>query len=366
MKGRTDYSFNTFKNLCCLVLVLVCEKGFSGPADSLKFKIGVLPSAFYSPETRLGMGGVIYSHFRLKKNDSVTKRTSTQSYLSYTQNKQFSIENDYQIWAQKNALYFSGSFDYKIFPELFYGIGNDTKEQENIMMSYHAIRIQSKNFYRLMPFTYAGLVFNYRHIYNQDIALKSTPSMELYGTMGFEAKGVGAALMIDDRDNQLNPGKGMFAEVVYMDYKNMIDNKNMFTSLTIDVRKYFTLWDKLIWNGNIYFASNRGEVPYLMLAELGGARFLRGYYRGRFRDNNMIVIQQEFRMPVYKIIGVAVFGGFGNVSKSLPELRTNQMHYSYGLGLRIKVNKKENTNVRIDYGITKDSQGIYVVFAEAF
>jgi hypothetical protein len=34
--------------------------------------------------------------------------------------------------------------------------------------------------------------------------------------------------------------------------------------------------------------------------------------------------------------------------------------------LRIKVDKKNNANFRIDYGMTKDSQGLYIVFAEAF
>jgi hemolysin activation/secretion protein len=80
----------------------------------------------------------------------------------------------------------------------------------------------------------------------------------------------------------------------------------------------------------------------------------------------MVVIQQEFRMPVYKMFGLAVFGGIGSVAKSVNQFKTNAVHYSYGCGLRIRVNKKENTNVRIDYGFTKDARGLYIVFAEAF
>jgi hemolysin activation/secretion protein len=103
-----------------------------------------------------------------------------------------------------------------------------------------------------------------------------------------------------------------------------------------------------------------------MLASIGGPRFLRGYYRGRFRDKNMMVLQQEFRMPIYKRLGIAAFGGIGSVSNKSKELLKNEVHYNYGIGLRILINKKENANLRVDYGITKDSHGLYIVFAEAF
>ena len=355
-----------FKKLICLVLILINSKAFSYPTDSLKFKIGALPSVFYTPETKLGFGALVFTYFKTKKTDTCTNKSNTQSYLSYTLNKQFSLENDYQIWAPKNAFYFAGSADLSRFPQLFYGIGNTTSENNHIMMTYDAIRLQAKNFIRLNKFVYGGIILNYHLIYNQDIELTTNACVEIYGKMGFEAKGIGPILMIDTRDNPLNPAKGIYLEASYIDYKNVLTNFNTFTSLTIDARKYQTLFDKLIWNGNIYFSNNRGDVPYKMLSELGGARFLRGYYRGRFRDKNMIVLQQEFRMPVYKMLGIALFGGIGKVAKTIPELKTNEWHYDYGMGLRIRLNKKENTNIRIDYGLTKDSQGIYVVFAEAF
>jgi len=366
MNSWMGKSLLNFKKFICLVLVLVCGKAFPIPTDSLKFKIGALPSVFYSPETKVGFGGLMYTHFRINKKDSVTKKSNTQSYLSYTLNKQFSFENDYQIWTPKNKFYFAGSVDFSRFPQLFYGIGNNTEENNHIMMTYDVIRVNAKNFIRLNNFVYGGIVLNYQLIYNQDIELPTNSCMEIYGKMGFEAKGIGPMLMVDTRDNPLNPAKGMYLEASYIDYKNILNNTNTFTALTIDARKFHTFFDKLIWNGNIYFSNCKGDVPYKMLPELGGARFLRGYYRGRFRDNNMLLAQQEFRMSIYKILGIAAFGGVGKVSKTITELKTNEWHYDYGIGLRLRINKKENTNIRIDYGRTKDSQGIYVVFAEAF
>lgn len=347
---------------------LVFNKALSIPADSLKkHKIGLLPSAFYTPETRLGFGGLLYSYFKLGNNDSLNKKSNSQTYLSYTINKQFAVENDYQIWLAKNNLYLTGSVDYSRFPQFYYGIGNSTKESERIMYSYDLFRFQSKCLHRIVNHFYGGLFFNYQKVYNQDIELMSNQQCgDIYGGKGFTSKGIGPVFIVDCRDNPLNPAKGFYIETSYLNFKNLLMNKHMFSSFTLDLRKYHTLWQRLVSNSNLYLSFNKGMVPYRLMPEIGGPRFLRGYYRGRFRDNNMFILQQEFRMPIYKMFGLAIFGGIGNVASQTKELLTNGIHYNYGMGIRIRVNKKENTNLRIDYGITKDSHGLYIVFAEAF
>lgn len=39
---------------------------------------------------------------------------------------------------------------------------------------------------------------------------------------------------------------------------------------------------------------------------------------------------------------------------------------SYGGGLRFKINRKENVNLRMDYGFGNGQQNIYFFIAEAF
>lgn len=343
------------------------QKYFGFFSDTTKIKIGILPSAFYTPETRLGFGALAYTYFNSTKKNTFTKKSNTQSYLSYTLNKQFSFENDYQIWTKKNAYYFTGAIDYSRFPELFFGIGNDTKPSDNMMISFDVAKIQAKNLSRISKNIYGGIYYQYQNLFNQNTKLEYSAMCEsITGGSGYEASGIGPIFIFDKRDNPLNPEKGVYIETSFQYFDKQIGSQYKFNTFVLDVRKYNTFLKKLVWNANAYIYVNNGTVPYRMLATIGGARFLRGYYRGRFRDNNMIVLQQEFRMPIYKRIGVAVFGGVGAVANALTDFYKNEIHYNYGAGLRIKVNKKENTNLRIDYGFTKDSQGLYVVFAEAF
>ena len=360
---------NKHINISVIALLLAFNCGYSNPKDSTKLKIGILPSVFYSPETRLGFGGFIYAYFNTNKNIVGNKKSNAQSYLSYTFNKQFSFENDYQIWLKSNKYYLTGASDYSRFPEFFYGISNDTKESDKIMISFDVVKIQSKSLLQLKKNIYGGIYFQYQNLYNLDTKLKESMAAMgeiIPGGAGYTATGIGPIFIFDKRDNPLNPAKGSYIETSLQFFDKPTCSPYKFTSFILDARKYNTFFKKLIWNGNAYLFMNEGEVPYRMLATIGGARFLRGYYRGRFRDNNMIILQQEFRMPVYKWFGLAVFGGVGSVAKNLSDFSKNEIHYDYGVGLRIKINKKENTNLRLDYGITKDSQGVYLIFAEAF
>jgi Omp85 superfamily domain len=374
MNFRVGFTLLLFRGLVFFIAMFVYSNAFTNPEDSLqrkkeghKFKIGALPSIYYTPETSLGFGGFVYTFFKFNKYDTVCKQSISQSFISYTLNKQYAFENDFQIWLKQNKFYIYGAADYSRFPQYYYGIGNSTSEKDKFMVSFDVFRIKTKGLIRLYNQIYAGLSFHHENLFNQDLHFAMhTASMETYGRMGFVANGVGGIVMIDKRDNPLNPSRGGYFEASYTDYKNIFNNSNEFVSFVLDVKKYYTLPRKIVWNGNFYLNFNQGDVPYKLLAEIGGPRFLRGYYKGRFRDNNMYILQQEMRMPIYKRLGLAVFGGIGAVGKTFSMLKSNAVHYNYGLGLRIKVDKKNNANFRIDYGMTKDSHGLYIVFAEAF
>jgi len=95
---------------------------------------------------------------------------------------------------------------------------------------------------------------------------------------------------------------------------------------------------------------------------------MRGYYDGRYRDKDQVVLQAEYRMPVYRRLGAVVFGGIGNVSNNCDYIALEGLKYSYGGGLRIALTRSEKLNLRLDYGISRGarSKGFYFQLGEAF
>ena len=101
-----------------------------------------------------------------------------------------------------------------------------------------------------------------------------------------------------------------------------------------------------------------------MREEAGGQYRLRGYYRGRYMDNNLASFQVELRQKLFWRVGVAVFGGLGSVFPSFKEWRADQLLFTAGLGLRFEF--KHNVNLRVDYGFGRGTSGFVLSLGESF
>jgi len=348
-------------------LITLPFKVLGNDGDSTKLRIGILPVAFYTPETHLGFGGLLYSNFRTSHRDSLTKKSNTQTYLNFTSNKQALFQNDYLIFSTQNKYLFKGRIDYIHFPEFYFGLGNETKIENKTQIDFNSFLLAT-GFYRLVKKkVYTGLLFQQHNLWMLDQTLMSyNDDHEVYGNMGYNYSGIGISILIDNRDNSLNPRKGHYFELNGLSYYDHSKTDGSFQSILFDARWYETIRKKLVWNINAIGAFNQGNVPFRMLPAIGGARFMRGYYQGRFRDNNLILAQQEFRYPLFWRFGFACFMGMGQVAQQIGDFNAQRFHYNYGLGLRFVIDRKENASIRIDYGFTADSQGMYIVFAEAF
>ena len=106
-------------------------------------------------------------------------------------------------------------------------------------------------------------------------------------------------------------------------------------------------------------------MPWTLREELGSDMGrMRGYYAGRYIDNNQISAQLELRQHIYGRVGCVAWMGGGTVFHSFENLKIKNVLPNYGLGLRVEF--KHNVNIRVDYGFGKDTGGFVFQFAEAF
>lgn len=77
---------------------------------------------------------------------------------------------------------------------------------------------------------------------------------------------------------------------------------------------------------------------------------MRGFFEGKYRDLHAMVYQTEYRLPVYRNLGMVAFASAGQVASTVPGFSFRRFKYGGGIGFRYKLND-EGLNIRLDFGI---------------
>jgi hypothetical protein len=337
--------------------------------DPQKPKIKILPNGYYRPETRIAVGSFALLTFHASRKDTISRPSFIKSTFVITQNKQLALENDWLIFFKKERFSFYGTLDFMKFPENFFGIGNNTLAENVRNYELNRITHNSMVLKKIKGYYFAGLNFDTQYLYGNDSSQGLTKYplyANVHGAQGYFVNGLGPTFLFDSRDNGLISHSGWYNEVSINFHGKATLSEYNFTNIILNSRKFVPVLKKLIWANEAYFNFNAGTLPFRSNPAIGGFRFLRGYYTGRFRDKNFIFYQSEIRIPVYWKFGVVAFAGLGQVAPDLKSFNLSGMKYTAGGGIRFLISKKENANIRIDYGFTKEGGGFYMIFGESF
>jgi outer membrane protein assembly factor BamA len=193
-------------------------------------------------------------------------------------------------------------------------------------------------------------------------------NLEALGASGSEALGAELAAVYDSRNNLLNATQGLYLEFTYGVYEEGLGSSHTFNLTRWDLRYYQTLSkrrkDVLAFQFIGHVSSK--DTPLAELAFFGGPEIMRGYYEGRFIDRTMLAAQIEYRTPLWGRFGAVAFAGAGNVKPELDQFTIGDLDYSVGLGLRFLLDRRENLNLRFDWGFGEEVNNYYFNIAEAF
>jgi hypothetical protein len=96
----------------------------------------------------------------------------------------------------------------------------------------------------------------------------------------------------------------------------------------------------------------KGQIRSVHEYFLGGDQTqatLRGYDSFRFRDRDALLLQAEYRIPLWGPIDATVFYDAGKVAASRSELNLKELHTNYGFSLSFM--KGRSTAARVDVGL---------------
>lgn len=321
-----------------------------------KIKVLPVPAFGYSPETRTYLGAVVMATIDLYP-DTITRTSNAKVEFNYTWNKQLIVETGWNYFFKEEKWFTKGLIHFSKFPDLYYGIGSNTPDSNKLSFTSNRINIDVSALKKIKPHFFAGIGF--KHMNYSQLKSDSNTFSELKSD---KLVGLNVTFQHDNRNSLLTPTKGH-----YFYFSNAINfSKQNYSKHILDLRIYKT-WHKITFSNRFYNELNSNTPPFFDLAFLGGDKFVRGFYFGRFRDKHLSTLQTEIRFPVFWRIGVSTFGGFSNLFPSFNQFIISESKFNAGIGLRFLVDKKEGTNLRFDYAIgSGKNSGFYISFGESF
>jgi len=345
--------------------------------DSITTKpeISIAPAIGY---TLLSRFAVVLSGNAVFKTGPQSRISTIIASTSYTQNKQFILPVQTNIWSKDNNYNFVGEYQYYKYPQSTYGLGSNSNIKNADPMDYSYFKFYQTALRHITGDLYAGLGFifdTHWNISDEGNINGTLPDYALYGKASHTiASGLTFNMLLDSRDNGINPQKGAYAALQYRDNYEFLGSSTPWRSLIIDLRKYFRLSDNsddvlALWSYNWLILS--GKPGYLDLPSTqwdGNSATGRGYIQGRFRGAQMIYLEGEYRFKITQngLLGGVVFLN-GESFSAAPGTALQRIQPGYGPGLRLKLNKTSNTNITIDYGFGRQgSNGLFIDVGEAF
>lgn len=346
-----------------------------------------LPVVGYSPEKGFEFGvAALYSYYADKTNPSPLTRNSTASVLTtFTTRNQFKFDVRFENWTKDNDFHFKTNFRYHNFPFYFFGLGDSTRYDGRSLVGNKRYKILLEAERRITSHFYAGLSLQYQHDrFTADDEKGVYPLANLQDKEGGHVTFIGVTGVFDNRDNQNYTTAGSLIRF-NVAYAPSFLSKHPLWRLEAKANHFIPLSRKSTLGLNGYGHSLQGEtLPFYLLPEMGNDNIMRGYYTGRYRGQNYLAAQAEYRYmvdpkihircwfidmrPTFALAGFAGAGTiFGNRDFSFSRLKPN-----YGLGIRYFYDKVSRITVRLDYGWgekrpgEKRQGGFYLSLAEAF
>jgi outer membrane protein assembly factor BamA len=368
--------------------------------------VSLLPILGYSPANGFLIGAAI-SATRFIGDPKTTQMSTVLTNLSFTSKGQTLINLKFDLFTPGNKWYISGDNRLLFFSQSTYGLGirglyyqpftfnwngvsattRSTLEQP---MKYDYLRLYETFLRKITNGWYAGFGVHFDIFTNiQDQSLKLDSPVFLsshyvyskyygFNTTSYSANGISLQVTHDSRDNPINPFKGDYFNFSFRVNPTILGSSENSTTLYTEYRTYvgvnkeipqnlFAFW---VWGAFV----TSGHLPYLDLPSITWDTYNRsgrGYIQGRFRGNSMVYAETEFRFRITSngLLGGVTFVNATTASNPLPNVGQslfNAVAPGAGVGLRIKMNKNDRTNITVDYGMGYGFSGIYLCIREAF
>ncbi len=322
-----------------------------------------VPIVSFTPETNWAFGlRATYTFHR----DSLQSRPSTIGLSGvYTLRNQFLSRFSFNLYEPEKRWELDGEIGYFNYRYKYWGIGNQVAGDQLETYGVRFPRLQLNPRFILSRWWRIGLKADFQKYSRLDIETGGElDRLQRTGISGGFVNGLGLELQYDGREHTIFPVNGWYASLSAILYDPVWGSDYSFTASQLDIRTYQNVAGGIIWASQLLATMRSGpEIPFYHLSLLGGVHIMRGYFEGRYRNQNMWAFQSELRLPVWRRFFIVPFASMGDVFDF--EEYHRSIRLAGGMGLRYIVDHENRVNIRADVAYGENFQ-FYLSIMEAF
>ena len=127
--------------------------------------------------------------------------------------------------------------------------------------------------------------------------------------------------------------------MTYQRFEDIDSGSFSFNRVEADAQQYISLYRnrRILALRALASVSDNDEgarVPFYFQRTLGGPDDLRGFRRFRFRDENALLFQAEYRWEIFTAVDGALFYDAGKVASRIEDVNLQHLESDYGFGFR--------------------------------
>jgi hypothetical protein len=345
------------------------------PPDSGKFKITPLLAPAYNPEMQFLIAGGVLLSWKVGPNPLRVQRSTLSSTVSISSIGAINVSTVLSSFWNEDRFRLNADLAFKDMDDNYWGVGFDAglaPADGDSTTAYHRrwFKFSPRLVWRVTGDLLVGGVLDLNHTEATEIsrAMLADSTFRRFGPDNSNA-GVGLVLQYDSRDVAANAWRGTYAGLTITTYGGWLGGDNQYETYLLDFRQYHPLGRAgrtLAWQIKSRIGAH--NIPWPEFSLLGTGYDLRGYVEGRFRDRSTVIGLAEYRQMFVRgngrlsRHGFVVWVGGGTLGPDIPRLRGFLPNGGFGYRLELQ----PRSNVRVDFGFGRNSNGIYFNFTEAF
>ena len=253
----------------------------------------------------------------------------------------------------------------------YFGIGNDSSRDNEAVFNLYNIDLGATASYEVYKDLSIVPYIGYSASQGTNCGNGSVPGIT-QTFPGSATEGVGLWMQYldlaikaqhDTRDRLDYPARGGVRSLTVHHFQGMNRGGYNYNQYELDANQYIPLWKPrqilaLHLGWHLQEHSGNDFIPFYRLSTLDASSPLRGFTSGRFRDRNYLLMNVEYRFPVWSLIDGAIFYDTGRVYHKFTDISVSNLRYSAGAGIRFRIPNLVVFRLDGAYG----GEGINIIF----